>query len=127
MPSGRTLERSTREELLEVGGPCAILLPANLEAAETEAITRALSAHGCVEFCFVGERAERAHDVADDVLESTGYLEVVTTWVNDVQEGCDYFLHAAAYARTSRLVAYVTPDPILDQALNEAVESFNDP
>lgn len=102
--------------------PFAVMLPAFVRS-EVEATTRAASelvTKRCLEFCCVGPDAEFAHDSIDDMLEARGALDVVTTWHNDVAEGCEYFVLAAG-GRTQLLVALVGDRPEAIDALRLVV------
>lgn len=78
--------------------PFVALLPAYCltDRQQGEVVASRLISSGCVEFCCVGPEAEVLHDALDAVIEGEGALDVVTTWVGDPMEACEYFLHAAA-------------------------------
>jgi hypothetical protein len=72
---------------------------------------------GCIEICCVGPESERTHDAVDCIVEDMGAIGVVTTWDDDVIEGCNYFVETAG-GQTSNLLALVEDFP--DVALSLA-------
>jgi hypothetical protein len=50
---------------------------------------------GGIEFCCAGPDAERMHDTIDDQIEAKGAFQVATTGHEDLNDACDYFMHAA--------------------------------
>ena len=79
-----------------LGGNFSTMLPAfNCdENSYNETIWNLVEA-GCDEFCCFGPMSEELHDEIDWLLVDKGYIDVVTTWHNDVVEGCEYFAIAA--------------------------------
>jgi hypothetical protein len=102
--------------------PFVLLVPAydEEEKQQVEAVAEGLVELGCVEFCFVGPRAEEFHDFIDQIVESKGAFEVVTTWHTDVSDACDYFLFAAG-GRSATLLALVCRHRDLLEPLEEEV------
>jgi hypothetical protein len=85
--------------------PFVTLLPAYSapERNQAEALMKGLINLGCVEFCCVGPGAELLHDTLDELIVAEGALGVVTTWIEDPTDACEYFLHAAAGGRANLL------------------------
>lgn len=99
--------------------PPFVTLLAAYNAVERQAaagLAKALIDRGCVEFCCIGPEAELLHDALDDMIETEGTLDVVTTWIDDPKEGCEYFVHAAAGA-SANLLALVQSHPELQAIL----------
>lgn len=80
-----------------VSAPFAAMVPAVEDTDVPNAVLLAadLVRMGCAEICCVGARAEVVHDLVDEVVEDAGALGVVTTWHQDVNEGCEYFIFTA--------------------------------
>ena len=51
---------------------------------------------GCREIACMGPRPEQLHDMVDEVVEADNALDVVTTWHDDLDEGCWYFARVSA-------------------------------
>jgi len=100
--------------------PFVTLLPAYSapERQQAEALTKELINLGCVEFCCVGPEAELLHDALDEIIETEGALEVVTSWIGDPAEASEYFLHASAGGRAN-LLALIHSHPELRTLLEE--------
>jgi len=94
--------------------PFVTLLPAfnETERRQADAIIGFLLARGCVEVCCVGPEAEQLHDSIDAIVESVGYLDMVTTWHTDYSDAFEYFLFAAG-GGSAMLVAVVASHPDL--------------
>lgn len=58
-------------------------------------ISKKLLNLGCKEFCFIGQNAELLHDHLDLLLQEDDQIDVVTTWHEDIIDGCEYFLFGA--------------------------------
>ena len=50
---------------------------------------------GCLEFCCLGEEAENLHDELDEIIEIKGLSSIITTWHDDIQDACEYFVNAS--------------------------------
>lgn len=98
---GRTLAILSPTALDEVraavSAPFAALVPAveDTDASNAVVLAADLVHMGCAEICCVGARAEVVHDMVDEVVEDAGALSVVTTWHQDMNEGCEYFIFTA--------------------------------
>lgn len=75
----------------------SILLSSDLlkDTENIEKIIEFLVTHGCKEICCIGIKSEIFHDKIDEILEKYNMLDVVTTWHEDLTEGCEYFLFAS--------------------------------
>lgn len=122
------LDRNRKLTITSVGAPAGhsiqppfvALLPAYSapERHQVEGLARELIKTGCVEFCCVGPEAERLHDALDEIIETEGALDVVTTWFEDSKEASEYFLHAAAGGRAN-LLALIHSHPELQALLED--------
>jgi hypothetical protein len=114
--SGRTLIFRSLDESPNASPsqPFATLLPAfdGTERRQAEVTAGLLIDRGCVEFCCVGPEAELLHDSIDEIVETRGTLDVVTTWHTDTSDASEYFLFAAG-GRPPALLALVAPHPEL--------------
>ncbi len=101
--------------------PFVTLLPAfsDKDRERAVAVTLSLIFLGAVEFCCVGPEAEQLHDALDEAVEDIGALDVVTTWDQQITEGCEYFLYAAG-GRETTLLALVLTHPELLATLGAA-------
>jgi hypothetical protein len=102
--------------------PFVTLLPAYsaLERERAKAMAKELLNLGCVEFCCVGPEAEPLHDALDEIIETEGALEVVTTWIEDPTEAIEYFLHTAGGGRLNLLALIQAQSALLDLLQDEA-------
>jgi hypothetical protein len=99
-----------------------VLVSATCEDDKTEIgkIANYLLEIGCVEFCCSGLNAEALHDSLDEIIEATEHHEVVTTFFEDDQEACEYFLNVSGGLNLG-LVALIANQPILmSKLLSEA-------
>ncbi|MGH8019862.1 MAG: hypothetical protein ACREIA_16605 [Opitutaceae bacterium] len=100
--------------------PFVALLPAS-NAADcrlAEQIIAALIVLGCIEVCCVGPTAELMHNQLDVIIETSGSLDVVTTWFNNERDACEYVLFAAGGGNSS-LLALVLDQPELVDILKK--------
>lgn len=82
------------------------------------AFVEALVTSNCREMCFAGKNAERFHDLADDVVEARGRLEIVTTWLsNETAEEVAYYSVTVAGAAPPLLLALVEHRGALESAI----------
>ena len=83
--------------MAEIASPFAVLLTASdsQEQKEVLGISKKLLNLGCKEFCCIGQNAELLHDHLDLLLEEDGQIDVVTTWHENIIDGCEYFLFGA--------------------------------
>jgi len=86
---------STVSELLVEGFVAMIPAFGNEDQRAAEAIVVELIDLGCAEICCIGPNAEMLHDAIDLIVEDKEALGVVTTWHEDLLEGCEYFLRTA--------------------------------
>lgn len=96
------------DDISDIGvfAPFAILLWISNQDDIDKALvlSKDLLSLGCVDFSCLGFQAEKLNDQLDEILEDLGALSVVTTWYEDSNEGCEYFLFAAG-AQKLHLVA----------------------
>lgn len=126
-----SLERNRKLTITLVGAdanhsiqpPFVALLPSynKPERQQVEALAKDLIKNGCVEFCCVGPQAEVLHDALDEIIETEGATDVVTTWFEDPTEASEYFLRAAAGGRAN-LLALVQSHSELQALLEDEVE-----
>lgn len=89
------------------------------ERTDGEELMASLLELGCLHVCCLGPESETLHDSIDWVIEAANQLDVVTTWHDDVVEGCEYFVHVAS-GRAQVLVAFVAERPeVVDTLMNE--------
>jgi hypothetical protein len=82
------------------------------------ALVEALATKNCRETCFAGTNAERFHDFADDVVESRGLLEIVTTWLtNETADEIAFYFVTVAGAAPPLLLALVPNQGALEGAI----------
>jgi hypothetical protein len=82
------------------------------------AFVEALATSRCREMCFAGKNAERFHDLADDVVEARGLLEIVTTWLsNETADEVAFYFVTVAGAAPPLLLALVEEQGALERAL----------
>lgn len=105
----------------ELPRPFVALLPATdaTSCKIAEKIIAGLIAIGCIEVCCVGAMAEQMHDQLDVIIESSGNIEVVTTWFKNKHDACEYFLFAAG-GGGSALLALIINQPELVDILRKA-------
>jgi hypothetical protein len=111
--------------LLPPSAPFAVLLAAG-PSSPTPADRRLvdlLAVPNCREMCFAGVAAEALHDLADDVVEARGLLDLVTTWLRNESppEVAHYFVRIAGGLPTV-LVAAADHEPALPTALEGATK-----
>lgn len=106
----------------DASGPFAAMLPAveDSDALGAPSLAGELVRMGCVEICCVGPHAETVHDLVDEVVEDLDALSVVTTWHQDMSEGCEYFISTAG-ARPALLIAIVAERDDLANLLRSMV------
>lgn len=82
------------------------------------ALIEVLACSNCREMCFAGPAAERLHDLADEVAERRGLLDIVTTWltIETASEVAFYFVSVAG-ATPPLLLAPVEHQPALASAV----------
>lgn len=82
------------------------------------ALAEAPATSNCREMCFVGKNAERFHDLADDVVEARGLLEIVTTWLtNETADEIAFYFVTVAGAAPPLLLALVEHKGALETAI----------
>lgn len=126
LDGSRTLVLATAEEIAFGPLPAApyALLLATSAASPTEAEQRVIGVLAqplCREMCFLGPSAESVHDLADEIVEARGLLEIVTTWLtkDTPDEAALYFLECAS-RHSSLLLAAVEHDQPVVAALEAA-------
>jgi hypothetical protein len=101
-----------------------VMLPAiEVETLEIqEQLIHDLMNDGCMEFCCIGPHAENLNDLIDKIIEEQECYTIVTTWYDDLTEGCDYFLNAAGggeYPRLWLVKDYKQITSIIQSILND--------
>lgn len=71
--------------------------------------------------CFVGPVAEQAHDIADGVLEKSGFTNVVTKWHAEYGDACEYFLFAAMAGKGSLVAMIASHGDVLAELVEMAM------
>lgn len=101
-----------------ISAPFVVLMSAACQDEVHQGMTAAavLIDQGCEEFCCVGSEAEVLHDRLDALIEDAGDLSVLTTWHENVNDGCEYFLFAAG-AQRMNLLALIEKDSDVLHAL----------
>ncbi len=112
------------ERLPPQATPFALLLATGADSPTLpeRRVVEALAQSSCREMCFAGVAAEPLHNVADDVVEERGLLDIVTSWLTDEtpEEVALYFVECAGSV-PAVLVAAVEHDRALNTALERAV------
>ncbi|WP_373085473.1 hypothetical protein [Sneathiella sp.] len=107
-----------------ISTPFAILVAAfsQQELDEVVGLAKDLIELGCKEFCCVGVEAERLHDQLDHLIEDSGSYDIVTTWHDNLVEGCEYLLFGAGGQQIA-LFGLVSKHPEILEALKKAAQT----
>jgi len=91
----------------QLSGPFVAMVPAfDQDNKLIGQVVAKLIEYGCVEICCVGPHSETLHDSIDYAVEDEAAFEIITTWHEDLSEGCEYFLNVAG-GKASRLLALI--------------------
>jgi len=111
--------------LLPPSAPFAVLLAAGPSSPtpNDRSLIDLVAVPSCREMCFAGVAAEALHDLADEVVEARGLLDIVTTWLENESpaEVAHYFVRIAGGLPTV-LLAAADHEPALSTALESATE-----
>ena len=82
-----------------------------IERSALVELVHSLLRAGCREIACFGPRPEQLHDMVDEIVEANDALDVVTTWHDDLDEGCWYFARTGS---TPLRVVFTDRDDIAD-------------
>jgi hypothetical protein len=112
-------------ELLATSAPFALLLAGGTSSPtpSDRRLIDLLAVPYCREMCFAGVGAEALHEIADDIVEARGFVDIVTTGLTNesLAEVAHYFLRIAG-GEPLVLVAAVDHERALSTALEGATK-----